>query len=133
MGQQITRVRNSEVTTMKKTTKKELSAIEFFKKHYIIPDDLRYVKRNFPTASMSRFYRECPNVALLWTALTASKICNALSYSERLRKLNDALNAFELEFYKAYPHRCIDTADQELDETQLRKWADRLRQYVTPR
>lgn len=111
---------------------KELSAIEFFKKHYIIPDDLRYVKKNFATASMSRFYRECPNVALLWTALTASKICNALSYSERLRKLTDAMNSFELEFYKAHPTIFIDTADDELNKTQLRKWADRLRQYVVP-
>lgn len=116
-----------------KTTKKELSAIEFFKLHYTNAGDLQYIKKNFATASMSRFYRECPNVALLWSALTASKICNTYSGNERTRKLVDALNAFELELYKAYPHLCPDIADEELDEAQLREWANRLRQYVVPR
>jgi len=113
---------------------KELSTIEFFKLHPTNPGDLRYVKRNFPTASMSKFYRECPNVALLWTALGNSAVLNNPFPYERTRQLTNAMNVFEREFYKdcLIQDLFIDNADTELDKRELRIWADRLRRYVVP-
>jgi len=114
---------------------KELSAIEFFKRHYTTSNDMRYIKKNFATASMSWFYATCPNVALLWTALnscTLSITWFSTHVNERCQRLANAMRAFEIEFYKVHPTIDIDTADDELDEKQLRKWADQLRRYVVP-
>jgi hypothetical protein len=115
-----------------------ISAVEFFTRGWLdSPETVEWVKKNFPTATISEFYATCNNVSLLWWVLGQCLLLRdkATRYSPRGEQLIRAMHAFRDEYHRLYDRYIyIDllSAERYMSKNKLKKWADRLREYVVP-
>ena len=113
-----------------------ISAVEFFTRTWSDSPETKWIKKNFPAASMREFYATCNNVALLWWALGRCRLFRDKDtmFSPRGEQLIRAMTAFKIEFYSnGGLYKDLLYADKYLSKAELKRWANRLREYVTPR
>lgn len=112
-----------------------ISAVEFFTRMWLdYAGTHEFIKKNFPVASMREFYAQCNNVSLLWWALGKCRLLRDRDtmFSPRGEQLVRAMHSFKTEFYNC-GHMDLLYAEKYFSKAELTKWANRLREYVTPR